>query len=133
MWLLKQLRMPEPGNHINLFKCWKQNFLDFKVLSQCTAFSNVPYNKLVQISYENNSNFVKYKLTFSAANPPIVLFLKHSTRQNVRQTFLENIPSPTVQPPPPDLLDQKVVHIRSLLNHFSVVDLQFWKCIIKKF
>lgn len=111
----------------------KQHFLDFKMLSKCMTLTNVPYKNVVQIAYENNVNIVKFKLKFSEVSLHPVSLLKGSCRQNSTKTFLQGIPDPIVQSPPENLPQDKIAHIRSLANHFSAVDLQFWKCIINGF
>nr|CAH7767349.1 unnamed protein product [Callosobruchus chinensis] len=111
----------------------RNNFLDFKVLSTCMTLSDVPYKHVVQVSYENRSNIVKYKLKFGAGDLHLVQFLKGSNRQNSSKTFLQGIPEPSVQSPPKGLPEEKITHIRFLASHFPAVDLQFWKSIIKDF
>lgn len=127
---IKNARSKKP---YTLIQMQKQNFLDFKILARSMTLSKVPYKDVVQLSYENNLNILKYKLKFSEVDLHRVAFLKGSDRQNVSKAFLQEIQDPMVQPPPQPLSQDKISHIRSLANHFSAVDLQFWKCIIKDF
>lgn len=131
--IFKAIKNSRTKKPYKLIQMQKQNFLDFKILATCMTLSKVPYNQVVQISYENNLNIVKYKLKFSEADLHQVVCLKGSDRQNSSKEFLQNIPDPLVQPSPEPLSQDKIGHIRSLANHFSALDLQFWKCIIKDF
>lgn len=131
--IFKAIKNSRTKKPYKLIQMQKQNFLDFKMLAMCMTLSKVPYKHVVQVCYENNLNIVKYKLKFSEIDLQSVRFLKGSDRQNSSKTFLQDIPDPIVQPPPEPLSQDKITHIRSLANHFSAVDLQFWKCIIKDF
>lgn len=112
----------------------RNQFLDFTLLSKCMTLCNVPYKTLVQISYVKNSNVVCFKLSFTAAvSQNVSIFKPIKTRQNRTRAFLEGTPSPAVQPAPNSLPEDKVIHIRSLSNHFSAVDLEFWRTIIENF
>lgn len=130
--IYKAIKNVRSRNPFRIIQMQKTNFLDFKTILQFVTLSTVPYKTLVEISYGHNLCYVEYKLTFSEKTPIRVLFLKR-TRQNNPQSFLDNIPAPPVQQPPPDLPVDKVAHIKSLSNHFSAIDLQFWKCVIKNF
>nr|CAI5845607.1 unnamed protein product [Callosobruchus analis] len=84
----------------------RNNFLDFKILSTCMTLSDIPYKHVVQASYENSSNIVKYNLKFGAGDLHLVQFLKGSNRQNSSRTFLQGIPEPSVQSPPKGLPEE---------------------------
>lgn len=110
----------------------KEQFKDFNSMSKFTHFSEISYKHLKQISYANDCNFIKCKLSFDSQDEKKACILKE-TRNFTTRSFLQGIPPPVVQNLPPPIPKDKVDHIKTLSNQFSKVDLEYWKSIFKNF
>lgn len=130
--IFKAIKNTRTRNPYRIVQMQKNNFLEFKALAKCMNLSQtVPYKSLIQILYENKSHCLQYKLNFGAAYKSVNILKQ--TRQGTSRAFSDRIPNPKVQALPPPLPEDKVAHIRSLSNHFSAVDLEFWQNLIINF